>query len=173
VVVASFVVPMWKVFEDFVAVAVREALAAHPGRTVAQYPDWLDEAMPGHRHGAVRMEVDVVHLDVHGRPRIIFDAKYKVTSGSGRFPNADHYQMLAYCTALSVPVAWLVYAQGNGGPAARRIRNTDVLVMEYPLDLAAEPRALLGQVRQLANTAAGTAELMTAGPRTGTVAAAV
>jgi 5-methylcytosine-specific restriction enzyme subunit McrC len=35
--VAAFVVSMAKVFEDFVAVALREALAPHPGRTEAQY----------------------------------------------------------------------------------------------------------------------------------------
>jgi 5-methylcytosine-specific restriction enzyme subunit McrC len=42
----------------------------------------------------------------------VADAKYKLEYSAGRYPNADHYQMLAYCTALEVPIAWLVYAQG-------------------------------------------------------------
>ena len=74
---------------------------------------------------------------------MIFDAKYKVSRSDGRYPNADHYQMLAYCTALKVPRAWLVYAQGGAGPVVRRIVNTDVSVVEYPLDLRPEPEDLL------------------------------
>src|SRR5690606_40362065 len=41
--VASFVVPMAKVYEDFVTVALTEALRGRPGRTEAQYPAWPDE----------------------------------------------------------------------------------------------------------------------------------
>ena len=48
---------------------------------------------------AIPMYVDIVHT-VNRRPRLVFDAKYKAESPSGRYPNADHYQMLAYCTAL-------------------------------------------------------------------------
>ena len=48
------------------------------------------------------MYIDLVH-SVGGSPQMIFDAKYKVSRSDGRYPNADHYQMLAYCTALKVP----------------------------------------------------------------------
>lgn len=150
VVVASFVVDMAKVFEDFVTTALAEALAHLPGRAVTQYQDDLDEPLPGQRRGAIRMAVDLVHLDRSGQPRVVFDAKYKAASAKGEYPNADHYQMLAYSTALQVPVAWLVYAQGFGEVRARRIRNTGVIVMEYPLDLAAKPMAIQRQVGRLA-----------------------
>ena len=140
---ASFVVDMAKVFEDFVATALAEAWAARPGATRPQYPATLDV------EGDISMRVDVVHT-VDGRPRIVADAKYKLESASGRYPNADHYQMLAYCTALRVPVGWLVYASGSGGPVTRRIRATDVTVIEYPLDLAVRPAALLRQIDELA-----------------------
>jgi len=98
------------------------------------------------------MALDVVHL-VHGVPRLIFDAKYKVEDPRGRYPNADHYQMLAYCTALSVPKAWLVYAQGSRVPTVRRIKNTTISIVEYPLDLRAQPRDVLRQVEKLAQCA--------------------
>lgn len=160
--VASFVVPMAKVYEDFVTTALTEALQGRPGRTEAQYTTWLDEQAPGHRHGAVRMEVDVVHLDRAGRPQVVFDAKYKAASPKGEYPNADHYQMLAYCTALQVPVAWLVYAQGVTAPARRRVRHTGITVVEYPLDLSARPRALLEQVAELARESTDTQKAMTA-----------
>jgi 5-methylcytosine-specific restriction enzyme subunit McrC len=152
--VAAFVVSMWQVFENFVGTAITESLRPYPGRTqtAPQFACCLDEPPPGHRKGAIAMALDVVHL-IHGVPRLIFDAKYKAEDPHGRYPNADHYQMLAYCTALSVPVAWLVYAQGNREPTARRISNTAISIVEYPLDLSAEPGDLLRQVDTLTHRA--------------------
>ena len=98
------------------------------------------------------MALDVVHL-VRQQPRLIFDAKYKVADASGNYPNADHYQMLAYCTALRVAEAWLVYAKGSSAPAERRIVNTPISVIEYPLDLSDSPHLLLDQIEKLADTA--------------------
>lgn len=123
--VAAFVVDMAKVFEDFVATALAEAWAARPGATRSQYPTTLDV------EGDVVMRVDVVHT-VDGRPRIVADAKYKLESASGRYPNADRYQMLAYCTALRVPVGWLVYASGSHGPVARHVRETTIEIRRVP-----------------------------------------
>ena len=150
--VASFVVTMWKVFEDFVTVALAEALHDVPGETVAQMPAYL--AGPGDwRTGRIPMSVDVVHRDASGRPQVVFDAKYKVASASGRYANADHYQMLAYCTALDVPRAWLVYAGGGHIARVRRIKNTEVSVVECPLDLSAPPLRVLAQIRRIARAA--------------------
>lgn len=75
-----------------------------------------------------------------------------MADASGRYPNADLYQMLAYCTVLEVPRAWLVYA-GGGRPVERLVRNTGVQIVEYPLDLGVTPGELLGQVRRLADAA--------------------
>ena len=144
--VASFVVDMAKVFEDFVATALAEAWAARPGATRLQYPATLDV------EGDISMRVDVVHT-VDGRPRIVADAKYKLESASGRYPNADHYQMLGYCTALRVPVGWLVYASGSGGPVTRCVREAEVQIVEYPLKLDVRPAVLLQQVNDLAAAA--------------------
>lgn len=152
--IAAFVVSMWKVFEDFVATALAESLRRYPGRTqtTPQYVSWLDHPQPGHYRGAVRLSLDVVHL-IQGAPRLIFDAKYKVENSQGQYPNPDHYQMLAYCTALAVPKAWLIYAQGSQPPTTRVIRNTRVSIIEYPLDLRSEPSDLLAQIDRLADDA--------------------
>ena len=96
------------------------------------------------------MAVDVVHT-VRGRPMLVFDAKYKAASPTGTYPNAHHYQMLAYCTALKVPTAWLVYA--NRPQGRRRIVNSDVTVMDHSQDLSAGPADLLAQVDALAEAA--------------------
>ena len=148
--VAAFVVNMAKVFEDFVGTALTEALRRYPGVTRLQYPDRLDERVPGEAAG-IPMRVDIVH-SVDRSPRLVFDAKYKTAGPGDTYPNADHYQMLAYCCALRVPTAWLVYA-GGGRPKVRRIRHTDIEVVEYPLDLRAEPRHLLEQIDLLARRA--------------------
>lgn len=148
--VAAFVVDMAKVFEDFVTTALIESLRRFPGSTRSQYPSALDEPPAGEKPG-IPMKVDLVH-SVGREPRIVFDAKYKAASAADRYPNADHYQMLAYCTALSVPTAWLVYG-GGGEPRRRRIRNTAIEIVEYPLDLRQEPAALLRQVDRLAQRA--------------------
>lgn len=148
--VASFVVPMWKVFEEFVVTALREALRSAPGHTQAHYQCFLDESGGGQQRGDIRLDVDLVHLNGERFPTAVFDAKYKASSDSGRYANADHYQMLAYCTALEVPVAYLVYAQGGSKPRRRSIRHSSVLVIEYPLDLAAPPSDLLAQIQEVA-----------------------
>lgn len=145
--VASFVVSMWTVYEDFVTAALTDALADKPGRTHAQYQDWLDESAADGRP-AIRLRPDIVHTAC-GLPVLAVDAKYKAASPDGRYPNADQYQMLAYCTALRLPRAYLVYAQG-ADQAVRRIRNTAIEIVEYPLDLSDTPRGLLTQIDRLA-----------------------
>lgn len=153
-VVASFVVNMAAVFEDFVTTALREALDVYPGETQGQYEAYMDELESGYHKGdRVRMYVDIVH-SVNGVPAIVFDAKYKAASASGAYPNADHYQMLAYCTALNVPRAWLVYA-GSGKARKRRISNTAVSVTEFPVDISQKPEALLSVIQALADQAFG------------------
>lgn len=144
--IASFVVPMWKVFEDFVGVALAEALRDAPGVTEEQYKVKMDEPVSG--VAATHMSVDIVH-SVGGRPVFVADAKYKAASMDGQYPNADKYQMLAYCTALDVKRAWLVYARG-GEPVTRRIRNSDVQITEWPLDLSKTPADILKSVADLA-----------------------
>lgn len=94
------------------------------------------------------MYVDAVHV-LDREPQIIVDAKYKLADAVGRYANVDHYQMLAYCTALGLDTAWLVYASGPEA-TEKRIRNGPIRVIEYPLDLEAPPADLLLQVEQLA-----------------------
>lgn len=148
--VASFVVNMATVFENFLTTALKEALHRYPGETVGQYQAFLDEAEPMRGRGdRVRMWVDIVH-SIDGVPAMVFDAKYKAASRLGAYPNADHYQMLACCTALEVEMAWLVYA-GPGPARTRSIRNSDVSVVEYPIDLSQTPEDLLAKVQCVAD----------------------
>lgn len=150
--VASFVAVMWKVFEDFVTVALTEALARLPGQTRAQLKGYL--AGPGDwRNGLIEMSIDVAYLDSAKRPLVVFDAKYKLASVEGRYANADHYQMLGYCTSLEVKRAWLIYAGGSRTAQVRRLKNTSIDVVVCPLDLSQHPRQILKQVERIARLA--------------------
>ena len=151
VAVTGFLLDMPLVFEEFVTVALREALeSAYGGRVVGQARGWfLDEAM------RVSLRPDVVWY-WNGAPAAVADAKYKVESPAG-YPNADLYQMLAYCTALQLSRGHLVYAKSAGQTVRHRVREADVEIIGHALDLDCEPDALLRQVHDLAGELAGAA----------------
>jgi 5-methylcytosine-specific restriction enzyme subunit McrC len=147
-VIAGFVVNMAKVFEDFVTTALKEATEAIPGRTEGQHD--VDLALDR----GVPMRPDVVHL-AGGRPQAVFDAKYKIERDNRGVPNADIYQMLAYCTALQLWRGYLVYAKGEGEPLTHHIVHTDpaVEIVQYVLDIDLAPAEILHQIDVLASDA--------------------
>lgn len=141
--VSGFLVNMAKIFEDFVCVALREALKSGEGRGHLQYATHLDRAE------LVSMRPDFV-WSIDRAPVLVVDAKYKAEKPS-RFPNADLYQLLAYCTVLGIREGHLVYAQGEEMPRLHEISGTDVRIHRHTLDLALQPDALLAQVQTLAD----------------------
>ncbi|MFE4081284.1 restriction endonuclease [Paenarthrobacter sp. YIM B13468] len=148
---ASFVVDMAQVFEEFVGTALRHAMSVYPGEMRLQYGALLNEAVRDADRLTVRP--DAVHF-LGGRPVVVYDSKYTAAGDAGASLNADHYQLLAYCTALRVPTAWLVYA-GPGEMKLRRILNTDIDIVEYPLDLSLPPSEILAAVADLAEQSWG------------------
>lgn len=144
--VTGYVFDMWRIFEDFVTTALSEALGQLGGRCVPQDPLHLDYA------DRVDMQPDLVWYR-GGEPRAVVDAKYKAEKPYG-FPNADLYQMLAYCTVLRLPVGHLVYAKGNEPVSTHSIRGAEVVIHCHALDLAVSPVTLLAQVDELARSLA-------------------
>lgn len=143
VAVNGLLLDMWKVFEDFVTTALREELeTAYGGRVRSQLVRHLDLA------GRVEIIPDIV-WQRQRRVAAVADAKYKAEAPAG-YPNADLYQLLAYCTALELPRGHLVYAAGAGEPAVHTVRNASVEIICDALDLAKPPAHLLAQVRDLA-----------------------
>jgi 5-methylcytosine-specific restriction enzyme subunit McrC len=57
----------------------------------------------------------------------VVDAKYKAERPEG-FPDADLYQMLAYCTVLGLAEGHLVYAKGNEPVMSHQIRRAGVTI---------------------------------------------
>ncbi|WP_028851086.1 McrC family protein [Thermocrispum municipale] len=148
VAVQGFTFDMARVFEDFLTVALREALTDHTGHCVLQAGHHLDEDR------AIRMIPDFVHYADDGTPLAVADAKYKTEKPQG-FPDADLYQMLAYCTALNLPEGHLVYAQGKVPHTRHRIRNAGVVIHQHALDLDQPPGDLLSSVALLARRLIG------------------
>lgn len=140
----GFLVNMNTVFEDFVTVAVGEALKPYGGRSVAQ-----DTSHTLELGGAIKLRPDLVHYDTQGRPDAVVDAKYKAETTSG-YPYADLYQVLGYCTALGLHCGHLIYAQGESAAARHDIVNTGITVVQHPLDLRQPVRGLLVDVDRLA-----------------------
>ena len=80
----------------------------------------------------------------------VADAKYKSLAPAS-MPNADAYQMLAYCAAIGLPRGFLIYAKDNGAEArTHSVINASCSIEVRTLDVEAHPEVLLAQVEVLA-----------------------
>ncbi|MFE1290301.1 McrC family protein [Streptomyces sp. NPDC058751] len=148
----GFLFDMNKLFEDFVTVALRDAFRG-TGRTARlQDPHHLDQA------ATIRMRPDFVLYGADGLPCAVVDAKYKAEKRHG-FPDADLYQMLAYCTALGLPEGHLVYAKGNASHTAHQVRHADIVIHQHALDLDQEPTGLLADIEEVAERLVNTSRV--------------
>ncbi|MEV0691698.1 restriction endonuclease [Streptomyces sp. NPDC050388] len=156
--VDGFLLDMNKLFEDFVTVALREALREHGLTARLQDLHHLDTA------GLVRMRPDLVVRTGDGRtPLAVVDAKYKVEKADGLL-NADLYQALAYATVLGLREAHLVYAAGRQPERFHEVRGTAagpdgqaVRLYQHGLDLSRTPAQLLSALRGIAGRLAADA----------------
>jgi 5-methylcytosine-specific restriction enzyme subunit McrC len=143
---SAFLVDMNKVFESFVAVALREALHADE-RT---FP--TPEKAPPLRLDArqrVRLKPDLTWL--HNRRRVfVGDVKYKRLRAAG-YLHPDLYQALAYTVATKLDDAMLIYAAGEAEDATHQVVHIDKRVHVRTLKLGASPGYILDQINHLAD----------------------
>jgi 5-methylcytosine-specific restriction enzyme subunit McrC len=145
-----------------VTVALRESLeSAFGGRVEAQSRHHLDVA------GKVPLKPAIIWR-AGGAPAAVIDAKYKAEKPSG-YPNADLYQLLAYCTVLGLRVGHLVCAAGNEAAAHHIVRQAETEIICHALNLSHAPTDLLAEVRALARSIAATASCAGAGNFAGVV----
>lgn len=150
--IEGFLFDMNKLFEDFVTVALRDALRGTGHTARLQDPHHLDRA------ATIRMRPDFVLYGADGLPCAVVDAKYKAEKRHG-FPDADLYQMLAYCTALGLPEGHLVYAKGNASHTAHQVRHADIVIHQHALDLDQEPAGLLADIEEVAERLVNTSRV--------------
>jgi 5-methylcytosine-specific restriction enzyme subunit McrC len=86
---------------------------------------------------------------VRGSPAAVIDAKYKAGKPAG-YPNADLYQLLAYCTVLGLPVGHLIYARGNAAAARHVVRQSGIEIICHAIDLGQPPHQLIEQLHRVA-----------------------
>ena len=141
----GFLMDMNRVFQDFVTLALREALGLSD-RTFRSDSGirgvTLDEG------GSVELKPDLSWWDGQDC-MFVGDAKYKRVRDD-RVPNADLYQLLAYATALDLPGGLLVYAQGEADDVAHRVRHAGKRLEVSALDLSGTIDHLLDRIDKLA-----------------------
>lgn len=142
---AAFLIDMNWVFEKFVVVALREALGLS-AQTLAQggqgHKFWLDEDF------RVPLKPDISWWE-SGTCCFVGDAKYKRATPD-YMPNADLYQLLAYCVATGLPSGMLIYAAGECKDVVHLVRHAGKELHVVSLKLNQEPDAILNDVRGLA-----------------------
>jgi 5-methylcytosine-specific restriction enzyme subunit McrC len=140
----AFVFDMNRVFEDFLARALSESFGRFGGSVRLQYgQQHLDQ------EGKLRLRPDITWWR-EGRIRALIDAKYKRLINA-RFPNADAYQMLAYCRGFGLNEGFLVYARDlEERPRNHHLRDAQTVIRVRTVDVETEPDALLEQVDKLA-----------------------
>ena len=147
----SFCFDMNKVFEDFLTVALAASLERRGGRLEPQRATHLDSGR------SIRVLPDLTWL-AHGSARAVIDAKYKRLADR-RFPNADAYQMLAYCTALELDRGYLVYAKDEGATDRdHAIEHAGIVVHVRAIDVERPPTRVLEAVDTLAGAIAEAAQ---------------
>lgn len=146
VVGTGFLVDTWTVFEDFVGTALSLALEKRSGRVTKQLTSSLD----------VERRASIAPDLLWQRDGVVtacVDLKYKVEK-NGSYPNADLYQLIAYCTRFGLARGHLIYAAGDLKPQIVRVINGPTVV-QHALDLSAPFADLLGQVDAVAEQIAG------------------
>ena len=138
---SGFLMDMNVVFQEFVTVALREALGVSGSAFLERNVRSLDE------EGRVHLKPDLTWWE--GRDCVfVGDAKYKRTDE--RVPNVDLHQLFAYATALDLPGGLLVYAEGKREPATYHVRHSGKRLEVAALDLSGTLDALLERVGCLA-----------------------
>ena len=162
---SGFLMDMNQVFQEFVTVALREALNVSERELCS--PKEMPSRVTLAEKNRVRLEPDLSWWR-GGTCVFVGDAKYKNIEGGG-VPNADLYQLLAYTTALDLPGGLLVYARDederesitytvrHSGKrlevAALDLSGTLEQVLARVKELASRVRALRGEVRQVRRAA--------------------
>ena len=145
----TFLFDMNEVFESFLYAALRQAFTRFGGELKRHVVDYLDAD-----GGALRVEPDVTWWR-DGLGKAVIDAKYKSLVERRTMPNADAYQMLAYCITLGLRRGYLIYAKGEADPRRHIVTRHPYEIEIHALDVEAQPTVLVAQVEALAASIAG------------------
>lgn len=142
---SGFLVDMNQVSENFVVIALREAL----GLRERQFPQNAEgEALALDAAHRVRLEPDLSWWN--GRSCLfVGNAKYRRVNHEG-IKHADLYQLLAYTIATGLDRGMLIYAAGEAAPVVHDIAMVDKQLEVVSLDLTGTPDEILAQIASVA-----------------------
>ena len=144
----GFVMDMNTLFQEFLIVALREAMGLTPrvfctdNQLRGRRSIHLDEA---HR---VNLKPDMTWWE-SDKCVFVGDAKYKKTDGIGQ--HSDLYQLLAYVAALNLPGGMLIYAEGRADPDTHQVKHNGKRLEVVGLDLSGNLDDVLARVNKVAN----------------------
>lgn len=148
----GFLVDMNVVFQQFVTRALREELG------VSEHVLHSDNRSVGtlDKGRKVNLKPDLSWWE-DGKCTFVGDAKYKRTDrddpdhvADPKIPNADLYQALAYATALNLPGALLIYAQGEADPSPYCVCHAGKRLEVTAVDLAGSIKDIRASIGELA-----------------------
>ena len=140
---SGFLVNMNDLFQEFLTVALREALDVSPETLRSDYEVPFDE------NERATLKPDLSWWD-GGTCTFVGDAKYKNLTDK-RVPNADLYQLLAYVTALDLSGGLLIYAQGEADAASYIVKQASVCLEVIALDLSGSLDEVLSRTMAIAS----------------------
>ncbi len=139
---SGFLMNMNSFFQKFVTQALREALGISAHVFGQKSVCSLDE------ENRVGLRPDLSWWNGSSY-LFVGDAKYKKVANES-IPNADLYQMLAYTTALDLPVGLLIYAAGEADGAAYQVRHSGKRLEIAVLDLSGTLDKVLARIERMA-----------------------
>jgi len=140
---STFLIDMNEVFEDFVVLALRDALNLRS----TEFPQGnASHSLTLDRAKTLTLKPDISWWD--GKHCLfVGDVKYKRTTIG---QHDDIYQLLAYTVAADLPGGLLIYAAGEREPARHDIVHLGKHLEVIALDLAGPPEAVLRQIDHVA-----------------------
>ena len=140
---SGFLMDMNQVFQEFVTVALREALGLSERVFLEKRIPSLDVG------GSLALRPDLTWWD--GKVcTFVGDAKYKNIEDRS-VPNADLYQLLSYTTALDLPGGLLIYAQGEADETVYEVRHSGKRLEVAALDISQGLDDILARIEVLAS----------------------
>ena len=140
---AGFLMDMNRLFQEFLTVALREALGVSEQVLRAERPVALDKD----ERATLKPDLSWWNGEIC---TFVGDAKYKNLTDSRTVPGTDLYQLLAYATALDLPGGLLIYAKGEADPWPYCVKNADKCLDVMSLDLSGTLDEVLERVRYVA-----------------------
>ena len=143
----GLLINMHWVFEEFVRVALREALHEPLSRFGR---GWLDLYRSDTQFHPTAVAPDLMWTP-YGAPVFVGDAKYKRRTDENMC-NADLYQMLAYIIAADLPSGMLIYPENKNEAKATSLSVVNIgrTIEICTIDISAEPREIFASVASIA-----------------------